>query len=90
MERKILAITRAGALTKDLKDMAQDIYVSLLEYDAGKVEGLNERGELGAFIGGIITNQYFSDNSPFYKKYKKFRAAGLALYPDYDYEKHTI
>lgn len=56
----------------ELNDLAQDIYIYLLEYDDDKIIGLYERNELDYFIARMITNQYISTSSQFYYKYKKF------------------
>ena len=56
----------------ELDDLAQDIYVYLLEYDDEKIIGMYERNELDFFIARMILNQYISTSSPFYTKYKKF------------------
>lgn len=56
----------------ELNDLAQDIYLALLEYDDEKIEGMYERNELDFFIARMIVNQYISTSSPFYTKYKKF------------------
>lgn len=56
----------------ELDDLAQDIYLALLEYDDEKIEGMYERNELDFFIARMIVNQYISTSSPFYTKYKKF------------------
>lgn len=73
-ERKIEKFVSNTAKTSapELDDLAQDIYVYLLEYDDDKIIGMYERNELDFFIARMITNQYISTSSPFYTKYKKF------------------
>lgn len=56
----------------DIEDLTQEIYLILLEYDTEKIEQMYINGQLNFFIVKIINNQYFSANSPFYKKYKKY------------------
>lgn len=56
-----------------LSDLAQDIYVQLLEKDGELIEGLYERGELLYFVRKMITNNIFSVTSPYYRKYEDFR-----------------
>lgn len=56
----------------ELNDLAQDIYVYLLEYDDDKIIGMYERNELDFFIARMIVNQYISTSSQFYYKYRKF------------------
>lgn len=62
----------AKTYAPELEDLAQDVYMYLLEYDDEKIIGMYERNELDFFISRIITNQYISISSPFYTKYKKF------------------
>lgn len=55
-----------------LDDLIQEIYLILLEYNEDKLIKMFERKQLKFFIVRIIMNQYFSQNSPFYKKYKMY------------------
>lgn len=55
-----------------LDDLVQEIYLILLEYNEDKLIKMYERKQLKFFIVRIIMNQYFSKNSPFYKKYKMY------------------
>jgi hypothetical protein len=55
-----------------IDDLEQEVYMILLEYDKDKIVELYERKQLKYFIVGIITRQYNSKTSPFYKKYKKY------------------
>lgn len=73
-QRKVEQFVSNTAKTNapEIDDLAQDIYVYLLEYDDEKIEGMYERGELDFFIARMIVNQYISTSSPFYTKYKKF------------------
>lgn len=56
-----------------VSDLAQDIYVQLLEKDSALIEGLYDRGELLYFVRKMITNNIFSVTSPYYRKYEDFR-----------------
>ena len=73
-QRKVEQFVSNTAKTNapELNDLAQDIYLALLEYDDEKIEGMYERNELDFFIARMIVNQYISTSSPFYTKYKKF------------------
>ena len=53
-------------------DLAQEIYLILLEYDKEKIEDIYNKNQINFFISRIITNQAFSKNSPFYLIYKKW------------------
>ena len=59
-------------LSADLKDLAQMVYVILLEYDETKLLDLWEHGQINFFIARIILNQYRSVNSPFHKLFRKY------------------
>lgn len=56
----------------DIDDLEQEVYAILLEYDSDKIIEMYNKKQLKFFIIGIITRQYFSKTSPFYKKYKKY------------------
>ena len=59
-------------LTPDLKDLAQMVYLILLEYDESKLRDLWDHGQMNFFIARIILNQYRSTNSPYYKLFRKY------------------
>lgn len=60
-------------LDANLKDLAQMVYLILLEYDENKLQDLWENEQMGFFLARIIINQYRSSNSPFHTIYRKFR-----------------
>lgn len=64
--------TNMGVEQAYLDDLIQEIYLILLEYNEDKLIKMYERKQLKFFIVRIIMNQYFSKNSPFYKKYKMY------------------
>ena len=74
-------VAHVKALTPDLEDLAQSVYLILLEYDEAKLVDLWETGALGFFIARIIANQYLSTSSPFYKLFRKFRSRCEELNP---------
>ena len=53
-------------------DLLQEIYLILLQYSQEKIEQIFNNGDMKFFLVKIVKNQYFSRNSPFYSKYKKF------------------
>ena len=57
----------------ELDDLAQDIYLILLQMEEEKLVSLYEKKQLSFWVARIIMNQYFSVTSPFYTKYKKFQ-----------------
>lgn len=59
-------------LDADLEDLAQMVYLVLLEYDADRLADLWEHGQMNFFVARIILNQYRSTNSPYYKMFRKY------------------
>lgn len=53
-------------------DLAQEIYMILLEYDRDKINQMIKNKQINFFISRIIMNQVFSCTSDFYKKYVKW------------------
>lgn len=70
-----------------LKDLAQVIYLALLEYDNDKIVELYEKEQINFFLVRIIKNQWMSSTSPFYRIYRKFsrRSNELSNYEKADY-----
>ena len=68
-------------LGPDLKDLAQMVYLILLEYDETKLRDLWENGQMNFFIARIILNQYRSTNSPYYKLFRKYARKAEELDP---------
>lgn len=61
------------ALTDDLKDLCQMVYLILLEYDEAKLLDLWDNGQINFFLARIIINQYRSCNSPYHTVYRKYQ-----------------
>lgn len=57
-------------------DLAQDVYVWLLEEDDDKVIQLYENKQLKYWVSRMLVNNIHSTTSPFYTKYRKFMALG--------------
>lgn len=55
-----------------LGDLAQVIYLALLEYDDDKIVELYTKEQMNFFLVRIIKNQWLSRTSPFYHIYRKF------------------
>ena len=72
VETMVQNIARRSVATPELQDLAQMVYLVILEYDTDKIEDLYLNDELGFFIARIIINQYRSNTSPFYYQLKKF------------------
>ena len=75
-------IAHLKTLTPDLKDLAQGVYLTLLTYDEEKIVDLWESEALGYFIARIISNQYLSKTSPFFRLFRKFRSLSDELNPN--------
>lgn len=82
VEDMCLNIAHVSSLTPDLQDLAQSVYLILLEYDETKLVDLWESNALGFFIARIIANQYLSKSSPFYYLFKRFRSLSEELNPN--------
>ena len=54
------------------KDMIQECYLWLCTYDIDKLADAYNKKHLNALISSFIHRQWFSKNSPFYTKYKRF------------------
>lgn len=63
----------AGEAQFNLDDLAQDLYLSLLDKDDGLITGLYDRGELNYYVVSMITNMVLSKSSPYYLNYKNGR-----------------
>lgn len=61
------------ALSADLKDLSQMVYLILLQYDEARLQDLWEHGQINFFLARIIVNQYRSNNSTFYAMFKRYR-----------------
>lgn len=66
VEKIILNYTHSSKLKYDLQDLAQMVYMILLEYNENVIKRLQDNGEINRFIVGIIRKQYDSCSSPYY------------------------
>lgn len=57
----------------NLTDLAQDIYIQLLEMPNDKFKILQCGNQLKYYLVGLIRNQIFSCTSPYFYKYKKYK-----------------
>lgn len=72
VEEIIVGITYSKFENKEnLKDLAQDIYLQLLQMDTKKLNDLYCKNQLRYWITRIITNNIHSKTSPYYYQYKK-------------------
>jgi hypothetical protein len=61
-------------------DLAQDIYVSLMEKSDELIISLYNKNQILFYITRMALNNIFSKNSPFYCKYKRFSNSALELW----------
>lgn len=80
VEEMVENISKRSIARPEIADLAQMVYLVILEYDADKVRDLYEHGEIGFFIARIIINQYRSKTSPFYYQLKRFIENAKPLY----------
>lgn len=73
VEELISNITKAPP-TDDEEDLAQDIYLALLEKEGDLIEELYNNGQLIFFITRMLLNNIRSQTSPYYYKYKRYKA----------------
>lgn len=67
-----------GETKFNLDDLAQDLYISLLEKDDELIKGLYDRQELAFYITAMITNMVLSKSSPYYLNYKNGRFTDIS------------
>lgn len=74
---------------ENLKDLAQDIYLQLLQMDTKKLNELYFKKQLRYWITRIITNNIHSKTSPYYYQYKKAQRQSVSISEiDLDDERH--
>lgn len=71
VEELISNITKAPP-TDDEEDLAQDIYLALLEKDDELIEQLYRDNQLIFFITRMLLNNLRSVTSPYYYKYQRY------------------
>ena len=69
---------------EDLKDLAQDIYINLLEKEDNLIETLYNTNQLKFYIIRMVVNNIHSKNSPYYTKYKKDKINKVKIEELYD------
>ena len=79
VENLIRNVTHHSIIKGDLSDLAQIIYLALLETDRPKLEQLFSSGEIRYYIVRMIINQYYSNRSPFYCEIRKFDRKSIEI-----------
>lgn len=72
VEEIIRNVARTSSLAPDLQDLAQIVYLWVLEYDDDKIIDLWEHDEIGFFLVRIILNQYRSRDSPWRDTFHRY------------------
>lgn len=67
-------------------DIIQETYLILLEHNQKKLQQLIDKKQIRFYIARIISNQYFSSSSNFYRKYKRPLLLNQTLKPILDLE----
>ena len=65
--------------TENIKDLAQDIYLQLLQMDNAKINELYFKNQLRFWVTRIITNNIHSKTSPYYYQYKKEQMQSVSI-----------
>lgn len=64
-------------------ELLQELCLILLEYDSVKLQKIHLKGDIVYFSIKILKNQYWSNTSPFWKKFRK--SSGLEMDDNFDY-----
>lgn len=68
-----------SALTDDLQDLCQMVYLIMLEYEDDKILDLYEHNQMQFFIARIILNQFHSSSSPFHTTFRRPRQKAVSI-----------
>lgn len=78
VEELVRKIARKGR-DADMDDLAQMVYLALLEYDEEKLQDLRDNGQMNYFLARVIVNQCRSNHSPFYHQIVKYQRRAKSL-----------
>lgn len=79
VEGIVCNIAGSPVLGADMRDLCQEVYLALMEYDLGRLTDLWESGAMRFFIARIVLNQWRSVTSPFYAKIRRFRRRAVDI-----------
>lgn len=65
--------------TENIKDLAQDIYLQLLQMRTDKLNDLYTNNQLRYWIARIVVNSIHSKTSPYYYQYKKAQMQSVSI-----------
>ena len=86
-----LKITKGN--TNDAKDLTQEVYVILLEYDQDKLQSIYDNGHISYWVARVMLNQYTRANSNFKTKYytylrtENYEVKNFEYFDDIDWHK---
>ena len=72
-------IKNLGCFNNSAKDLAQDIYISLMEKDPDLIQALYDKGELNYYITRMVKNNLNSHTSPYHITYRQKRQESYGL-----------
>lgn len=72
VEDIVARLAKADPRTEDLKDLAQMVYISLLEMDARLLSDLFENGQENYYIVRVVRNQY-TQHRAWYRQIRRFQ-----------------
>ena len=84
-ERRVETICENVCRRRGLEDLAQLVYMYLLDSPDALLSDLYENGQINFYIVRMIKNQYFKPRTKYYNEIVKFAARSVALsYKDYE------
>lgn len=84
VETMLRKMTRSARLSDDLKDMAQMVYLIVLDYPEDKLQALWDSGHIRYFIARVLLNQLRGTRNEFYYAFRKFRSMTCPIIDDHD------
>lgn len=82
VETMVLNIAHARALSANLRDLCQMVYMVILTYDPDKIVDLWDHGEINFFLARIIRTNLFSPRSPYAAQITRFTGRSRPLSGD--------
>ena len=79
VETMVQNIAHARALSQDLRDLCQMVYLFLIETDDEKIADLWTKSQMGFYVACIIRKQLLASSSQFLRAYRKFSSRTVPL-----------
>ena len=84
-ERRVETLCENVCKRSGLDDLAQLVYMYLLDSPDALLSDLYENGQINFYIVRMIKNQYFKPRTKYYNEIVKFAARSVAIsYKDYE------